>query len=221
MFKEVKLITKLHQSTKRNYLQRMNDNKIKCMKVAKKFESQYWDGKRRFGYGGYKYIPGRFENMAKNLIKEYKIKSNSRVLDIGCGKGYLMYEIKKIIPEIKVYGLDISRYAIKASKKNFKNNFFVHDASKKLPFKKNYFDLTLSINVLHNLKINDFEKAIKEINRVSRKSFIVLESYNNEKELFNLQCWALTCQSFFSKDEWKWLFKRFKYSGDFEFIFFR
>ena len=117
MFKEVKLITKLHQSTKRNYLQRMNDNKIKCMKVAKKFESQYWDGKRRFGYGGYKYIPGRFENMAKNLIKKYKLKSSSRVLDIGCGKGYLMYEIKKIIPEIKVYGLDISRYAIKASKK--------------------------------------------------------------------------------------------------------
>ena len=42
----------------------------------------------------------------------------------------------------------------------------------------------------------------------------------NEKELFNLQCWALTCQSFFSKDEWIWIFDEFGYKGDYEFIYF-
>ena len=48
----------------------------------------------------------------------------------------------------------------------------------------------------------------------------MVESYRNELELFNLQCWALTCQSFFSKEEWIWIFKEFKYKRHFEFIYF-
>ena len=62
---EIKFVTALHKATKRNYLKRMNDQKIKCMKVAKKYEYDYWDGKRKYGYGGYKYIPGRWTNVAK------------------------------------------------------------------------------------------------------------------------------------------------------------
>ena len=63
---EIKLVTSLHKKTKRNYLERMNNQKIKCMKIAKKYEYDYWDGKRKYGYGGYKYIPGRWTNVAKN-----------------------------------------------------------------------------------------------------------------------------------------------------------
>ena len=50
---------------------------------------------------------------------------------------------------------------------------------------------------LHNLKIFDLKKALKEIDRVGKKSYIAVESFRNESELFNLQCWALTCESFF------------------------
>ena len=73
---------------------------------------------------------------------------------------------------------------------------------------------------LHNLNIFDLEKALFEIERVGKRKYIMLESYRNNKELFNLQCWALTCKLFFSKDEWIWLYKKFKYKGDYEFIYF-
>ena len=76
-------ITKLHNSTKRNYLERMNDNKIHCMQIAKKYEKEYWDGDRRYGYGGYKYIPGRWRSVAKKLIKTYKLKAGSKILDVA------------------------------------------------------------------------------------------------------------------------------------------
>ena len=126
----------------------------------------------------------------------------------------------KILPGLKIHGFDISSYALK---KNFKNKnliIFKHDAGKKIPFKNNNFDLVISINTLHNLKIFDLEKAIKEINRVGKKKYIAVESFKNDKQLFNLQCWALTCQTFFSYDEWKWIYRKCSYNGDYEFIYF-
>ena len=90
----------------------------------------------------------------------------------------------------------------------------------KLSFKKNFFDLIISINTLHNLKIFDLKNRIRDINKLSKKSYIVVESYRNNSELFNLQCWALTCESFFSTEEWIWLFNDFRYRGDYEFIYF-
>ncbi len=213
-------ITNLHNSTKRKYLARMMDRKVSCMKESKKYGKNYWDCNRRYGYGGYNYIPGRWAGVAKKLIKTYNLKPGSKVLDVGCGKGYLLYEMLQILPELKIQGFDISSYALKKSLKS-KNLFvFKHDAKKKFPFKKNNFDLVISINTLHNLKIFDLENAIKEINRVGKKKYIAVESFKNNEQLFNLQCWALTCQSFFSNDEWKWLYKKFHYSGDYEFIYF-
>jgi len=213
-------ITNLHKSTKRKYLARMMDNKVACMKESKKYGKNYWDGNRRYGYGGYRYIPGRWSKVAKKLIQTYNLKSGSKVLDVGCGKGFLLHEMLKILPALKIYGFDNSSYALK---KNFRNKnliIFKHDAGKKIPFKKNNFDLVISINTLHNLKIFDLEKAIKEINRVGKKKYIAVESFKNEEQLFNLQCWALTCQSFFSHEEWIWLYKKCSYNGDYEFIYF-
>ena len=104
---------KLHTSTSRNYLQRMLDDKIKCMKIASKFEKDYWDGDRRYGYGGYKYIKNKWRDVAKRLIKTYKLNNKSKILDVGCGKGYLLYEIKKILNGINITGIDISKYGLK------------------------------------------------------------------------------------------------------------
>ena len=83
------------------------------MEVAQRYSRDYWDGDRRFGYGGYKYIEGRWKKMAHKLIKDYKLTENSKILDVGCGKGYLLYEIQKILPAIKIFGFDLSGYAIK------------------------------------------------------------------------------------------------------------
>ena len=218
--KELKIITSLHTKTKRNYIERMVNKKVKCMSISKKYGYDYWDGNRKFGYGGYKYIPGRWEQVAKKFIKKYILNNQSKILDLGCGKGFLLYEIKKILPKIKITGIDISKYGLKNSKKEISQFLFKEDLRKKLKFKSKEFDFVFSVNTLHNLEINYLIQAIKEMQRVGKKHFICTESYRNEKELFNLQCWALTCESFFSKKEWIWLFKNSGYTGDYEFIYF-
>ena len=48
----------------------------------------------------------------------------------------------------------------------------------------------------------------------------MVEAYRDETELFNLQCWALTCESFFRPDEWIWMYNEWGYNGDYEFIYF-
>ena len=68
--------------------------------------------------------------------------------------------------------------------------------------------------------IDDLAKALAQMQRVSKEKYMVVESYRSPAELFNLQCWALTCESFFSPQEWQWLFEQFGYTGDYEFIFF-
>tara|TARA_B100000902_G_scaffold399090_1_gene468349 strand:- start:3598 stop:4260 length:663 start_codon:yes stop_codon:yes gene_type:complete len=218
--KETKIITTLHKSTKRNYLERMISEKVKCMKIAKKYGADYWDGDRKYGYGGYKYIPGRWEKVAIKIIKKYKLKNNSSILDVGCGKGFLLYEIKKKLPNIRIAGIDISKYGIENSKKEVRKFLFKKDITKSFKYKRKEFDLVFSINTLHNLEINHLINVIKEIQRIGKKHFICNESYRNEKELFNLQCWALTCETFFSKKEWIWMYKNLSYTGHYEFIYF-
>ena len=135
MGKEKKIVTSLHLSTKRDYFGRMKDNKISCMKIARKFDRNFWDGKRRYGYGGHRYIKNYWSKVAKKLIQDYNLKNGSTVLDVGCGKGFLLYEIVRINPKIEVVGFDISNYAIKNAHPAVKSNLFVHKAQNKFPFK--------------------------------------------------------------------------------------
>ena len=216
----VNYVSSLHTSTSRSYVERMNDGKIECMIKAKEYGQDYWDGDRRYGYGGYKYLAGRWKPVAEVLIKKYNLTNDSSVLDVGCGKAFLLYEMKLLLPNLKISGIDSSEYGIKNAKEEIKQNLFCHKAQEIYPFKNKEFDLVMSLNTLHNLKIFELEVALKEIQRVGKNNYICLESFRNEKELFNLECWALTCQSFFSPEEWIWIYKHFGYSGDFEFIYF-
>jgi ubiquinone/menaquinone biosynthesis C-methylase UbiE len=213
------IVTKLHASTIRDYLARMVDDKIHCMQIAKKYEGEYWDGDRRYGYGGYKY-DGRHKQVAIDIIKQYNLQDDCKILDVGCGKAYLLYELKQLLPNAEVAGFDSSQYAIDNAKKEIKDDLFVHKAEEAYPFKDNSFDLVISFATLHNLKIQDIKTAVQEIERVGDNKFIMVEAHRNETELFNLECWALTCESFFQPIEWIWLYKEWGYSGDYEFIYF-
>jgi len=214
-------IQKIHNSSKRNYLNRMNLKKPIIMNEAKKYSKKYWDGSRSEGYGGYKYISGYWKGLAKKLISFYRLKKNAKILDIGCGKGFLLYEIHKLRPDLDITGVDISNYALKLAIGKDKIKYVRHKAQNKFNYRNKYFDLVISIGTLHNLEIFDVKKSINEISRISKSSYIMVESYKNDLELFNLQCWALTCESFFSKNEWEWIFKILKFKGDFEFIYFK
>jgi SAM-dependent methyltransferase len=220
MGKLVDFVTNLHKSTPRNYIDRMNDEKAKCMSIAKKYDFDYWDGNRRFGYGGYKYIKGRWKPVAEKLINFYNLDNSSSILDIGCGKAFLLYELKLILPKIRIVGTEISIYAIENAKEEIKKNLILHPAEKKYQFQDKEFDLAISLNCFHNLKFFDLECALKEMERVSKNKYLLVESYRNDVELFNLECWALTCQSFYSSDEWIYIFEKNKFNGDYEFIYF-
>lgn len=213
------IITPLHKSTKRDYLKRMQDEKIHCSEIARKYDREFWDGDRRYGYGGYRY-DGRWQPIAKALVEKYDLSLNASILDVGCGKGFLLYEFKQLLADCTVAGFDVSRFALENAKEEIRGCLFQHRAQDKYPFKDKEFDLVISTGTLHNNLIHDLRNALQEIERVGRNKYVLVEAYRNVEELFNLQCWALTCESFFRPEEWVWLFNEFKYSGDYEFIYF-
>jgi ubiquinone/menaquinone biosynthesis C-methylase UbiE len=216
----LQIVTPLHKATKRDYLARMVDDKVHCMLKAKEYEFDYWDGDRRYGYGGYKYMAGRWKPVAEALIKTYGLKTGSKVLDVGCGKAFLMYEMQLLIPELQLTGFDISQYGLTHRHPDFKGKLFRHRAQEVYPFADKEFDLVISLGCLHNLHVYELQTALVEIQRVGKRGYIMLESYRNELEMFNLECWALTAESLFDKEEWIWLYNHFGYTGDYEFIYF-
>jgi SAM-dependent methyltransferase len=214
------IVNMLHQATARKYIERMIDEKVACMAKAREYEFDYWDGNRRYGYGGYNYMPGRWAPVAKAMIKTYNLHPGSKVLDVGCGKGFLLYEMQLLMPELELVGFDISRHAIENRHPDFKGRLFQHRADESYPFDDAEFDLVISLGALHNLRIYELKRALQEMERVGRQKYMMVEAYRNEEELFNLECWALTAECFFRPDEWTWLFQEFSYSGDYEFIYF-
>lgn len=213
------VVTPLHKRTERDYAGRMADRKVECMDMARQFGEQYWDGERRFGYGGYNY-DGRWKVVAEKLLETYKIPPGGRILDIGCGKGFLLFELQQLRPDIDVVGIDISTYAIDNAKEEIRHTLSVHDAATPLPYDNDEFDLVISLTTLHNLPISKLAIALKEMDRVAKQKYLVVESYRSTTELFNLQCWALTCEAFFRPEDWVWIFDKFGYHGDYEFIYF-
>lgn len=219
MGKLLNIITPLHKQAKRDYLARMNNDKAYCMKIARQYGKDFWDGDSRYGYGGYKY-DGRWAAVAKDLIDYYNLPINAKILDVGCGKGFLLHEFKNILPKATVAGIDISEYAIMDSKEGIKPFLKKLGAQDSYPFADKEFDLVFSNTTLHNLYVFELKKSLQEIERVGKNKYICVESYRNVQELFNLQCWALTCEIFFNPQEWVWFFKESGYTGEYEFIYF-
>ena len=216
----VQFVTPLHQATSRSYIDRMVDDKVHCMLKAKEYESDYWDGHRRYGYGGYKYMAGWWKPVAEALIEKYKLTNDSSVLDVGCGKAFLLYELNLLLPELRVEGFDISQHGLASAKEEIRSSLFSHRAQDSYPYEDDTFDLVISLGCFHNLRIFELETALAEVERVGKQGYVMLESYRNELEQFNLQCWALTCESFFDSKEWCWIYDHFGYTGDYEFIYF-
>jgi SAM-dependent methyltransferase len=213
------LVTPLHKRTARDYVARMVDDKVHCMLKAKEYELDYWDGDRRYGYGGYRY-DGRWKPVAEHLVEHYGLDSDARILDVGCGKAHLLHELKQLLPRAEVTGFDISQHGLADAPEAIRPYLFRYRAQDPYPWGDQHFDLVVSLGCLHNLRVFELETAVREIERVGRHKYVMVESYRNEREQFNLQCWALTAESFFDTAEWIWLYRSFGYTGDYEFIYF-
>ena len=219
----IDFLSPLHKATQRDYLGRVNDPeypKAKAAALAKQWGFDYWDGDRRICYGGYRYMPGRWEPVASAMIAHYGLRPGDKILDIGCGKGFQLAELKKVMPELEVYGLDISDYALSNAHESVSANLR-HGSAVSLPWPDNYFDFVFSITTLHNLMCHELDKALREMERVGKKNkYLCVESYRNEEEKANLLYWQVTCESFYTPEEWNWWFEHTGYSGDHSFIYF-
>jgi SAM-dependent methyltransferase len=212
-------ITAVHRNTKRDYLARVNEYpKAQAAELARQWGKDYWDGDRRVGYGGMRY-DGRWRVVAEAMAKHYDIRAGHRILDVGCGKGFLLYDFTQVVPGVSVSGIDISEYAIHNAKEEVRDLLQVGSAAE-LPFTDRSFDLVISLNTLHNLQCFELDRALREIERVGRKKYIVVESYRNEEEKANLLYWQLTCESFHRPEGWDWWFQQTGYRGDHGFIYF-
>ena len=215
----IDFIAAIHKRTDRDYAGErvIGTDKAACARVAKGFGFAYWDGDRPCGYGGYRY-DGRWRQVAEDMASHYSLQEGARILDVGCGKGYLLYEFTQVVPGTEIVGIDVSEYALENAKEEVRATLQVGSAVD-LPFADDSFDLVLSINVLHNLYIYDLHRALKQIERVSRgHSYIVNDSYRSEEEKVNLMYWQLTCECFYTPQEWEWLFNQGGYTGDYSFI---
>ena len=217
---EIDFIGKLHSRTKRDYVGRVVEHdKAESAEIAKRYGKDYWDGERHLGYGGYSY-DGRWREVADKMAAHYGLKAGDRILDIGCGKGYLVYEFTQAVPGCEVRGIDISEYGIENGKDEIKPFLDVGSCTE-LPYEDDSFDFVVSLGAFHNLYNFDLKKAIQEMERAGKGSkYFCVESYRNEREKANLLYWQLTCETFFTPEEWSWVLKEYGYSGDYGFIFF-
>lgn len=216
----VDFVMKLHTNTKRDYLERVvNYDKASCAEIATQFGRDYWDGDRRYGYGGYRY-DGRWRPVAEAMARHYGLKAGDTILDVGCGKGFLLYEFTQVIPGVHVAGLDISQHAIDHAKEEVKPFLKVGNAVS-LPWPDRSFDFVVSVTTLHNLYNYELRQALHEIERVGRGTkHIILDAYRNEQEKANLMYWQLTLRAFYTPKEWEWLLADSGYTGDYSYIAF-
>ena len=211
---EIDLLSKYPKPT-RDILKRGQAKTFEQQELARKFDKDFFDGDRNNGYGGYYYNERFWINVVPDFIKFYNLKDGDKILDIGCGKGFMLYDFKKANSNFEVEGIDISEYAIKNSKTEVKDYLKVGDA-KTLEYPDNYFDLVISITTVHNLELEDCKKGLKEIERVSKKNkFITVDAYSNEKEKELMYAWNLTAKTILHTEEWKKLFIESGYTGDF------
>jgi ubiquinone/menaquinone biosynthesis C-methylase UbiE len=203
-----------HPATKRNYDKRAAEKTPEIIRLAKQFGKDFFDGDRKCGYGGYNY-DGRWKAVVERMYLHYNLPDAAAVLDIGCGKGFMLHDFKEIMPNCSVAGIDVSEYAIENAMLSVKP-FLKVASAEKLPFPDSSFDLVVSVNSIHNLPLEACKTALKEIERVSRaNSFITVDAWRNEEERANLMKWVLTAETYMHADDWKKLFREIGFTGDY------
>ena len=204
-----------YPKTARNVDGRAQQKTAKDREVARRFGEEFFDGERRYGYGGYSYDEKYWSPVMPTFFNEYKLGPGDEILDVGCAKGFMLVDFIKHEPGLSVRGIDVSEYAISNAHSDVEKFLEVGDA-RELPFEDNTFDLVVSINTIHNLEIEDCKSALKEIERVSRQnSFITVDAYRNEEEKCRMEWWNLTALTILQREAWVETFRSVGYTGDY------
>ena len=166
-----------YPKSKRDIYGRLRSKTKNDKLIAQRFGKDFFDGSRNHGYGGFSYNPRFWQPVIPTFQKHWNLNGDESILDIGCAKGFMLYDFKLAMPEIKVYGVDISEYAIDNAIDEVKDYCKVYNATN-LPFDDKSIDVSISITTLHNLDEVDLITALSEIERVTRRgSFITLDAF--------------------------------------------
>ena len=184
-------------------------------KIARQFGEEYFDGDRLYGYGGYNYHPRFWQATVKRFRDYYQLTENASVLDVGCGKGFMLHDFKELMPNLTITGIDISEYGIEHAIETVKS-FLRMGNAKKLPYGDNSFDLVIAINTVHNLPLEECKQALREIQRVTRQhAFVTMDAWRTEEEKKRLLKWNLTALTYLHVDDWERMFEEVGYQGDY------
>lgn len=204
-----------YPKTKRDPFARAEEKTEEIRAIARQFGKDFFDGDRKHGYGGFSYHPRFWQPVIPKFRKHFNLTPQSSLLDVGCGKGFMMHDLAELIPGILVKGIDISEYAIANTIEDMKPHVLVANANN-LPYPDKSFDAVISINTIHNLEREECGKALQEIERVSRgKSFITVDAYRTDEEKERMYGWNLTARTIMSVDGWVRFFAEVGYTGDY------
>jgi ubiquinone/menaquinone biosynthesis C-methylase UbiE len=211
---EIDLLAK-YPKVKRDLTARLESKSDEARAIGRRFGFDYFDGDRNHGYGGFTYQERFWKPVVPDLVSFYKLSEKSKVLDVGCAKGFFLHDLQEFLPGIEIHGVDISAYAIENCIESVSGKVKVGDA-RKLEFEDGYFDFVMSINTIHNLDRDDCARALKEIQRVSSgRAFITVDAYRNDNEKERMEAWNLTALTMMSVDEWIDFFEEVGYFGDY------
>ena len=211
--REINLMERYPQGKGRNAERPVNTEADK--QISKQFGREYFDGDRRYGYGGYRYHPRFWTETVRYIRDYYQLSEDARILDIGCAKGFMLYDFQQLMPKAELAGIDISDYAIENAVEAVKPFLRVGNA-KMLPFTDKRFDLVLAINTVHNLPYEDCKQSLREIQRVTRRNaFVMVDAYRTEEQRDAMLKWVLTAETMLHVDGWLKLFTDAGYTGDY------
>lgn len=208
-------LLKNYPRTPRDVNARLASKSEKSREIARRFDREFFDGEREFGYGGFSYNEKYWSPVLPDFDQHFGNLATKSILDVGCAKGFMLFDLLRLYPGAKVKGVDISDYAILHSIPEVRPFLQVANA-KSLPFKDDEFDLVISINTIHNLNLKECKEALREISRVSRdQAFITVDAYRNEEERERMLAWNLTARTILSVEDWVTLFEEVGYKGDY------
>ncbi|MDQ3003172.1 MAG: class I SAM-dependent methyltransferase [Fibrobacterota bacterium] len=201
--------------SKRNVKERGATKTEAIHALARQFGKDFFDGERDCGYGGFNYSPRFWQPVIPDFSAHFGLTPQSSLLDVGCAKGFMLFDLSQAFPGIKLSGVDVSSYAVSNCIDSMKPNLQVADA-RSLPFADDSFDIVTSINTVHNLDRDECGRSLQEIERVSRgKSFITVDAYRSEDEKEAMYAWNLTAKTIMHADEWVEFFREVGYTGDY------
>ena len=121
------------------------------------------------------------------ILKQIKLDRNSRVLDIGCGRGKIISNLSnKLKLHNKPIGIDIEKHKDKSKKIIFKKTDALSFVSKT----KINFDLILIKQTIHLVKKNQINKLLlickNKLNTNGKIIILSLDPHKNEIPAFNL-----------------------------------